>query len=188
MNSYEIEKWINSGKKPTHEMLKFLFHYEKKTGFLSRRDIGGSALKDFFKKKQGPIIRLFTKDFTRSHVTYAFHTGKWPDRIVIHKNGNKNDNRIENLKLVKTNYIMISRKPFGKIKEKYISLTVTKRKGYEWVNYCFCVQQRSPKKNLIKKTFSRRKYSLKDVIKFRDKWLKKHSPDRYKLLNKGENK
>lgn len=37
------------------------------------------------------------KTYMAHHIAWFLHYGNWPDTLILHANGNKSDNRIENL-------------------------------------------------------------------------------------------
>lgn len=44
-------------------------------------------------------VRLQNKPYMAHHIAWFLHYGIWPSRPILHANGNKRDNRINNLKI-----------------------------------------------------------------------------------------
>ena len=92
----------------------YKFYYENDTGLLIRKVSAGNQL-------QGSVCtRLSSKGYYRVHlngkdrfvhrVVWLMHYGEWPRRQLDHINGNKTDNRIENLRECTTSENCINQK------------------------------------------------------------------------------
>lgn len=89
----------------TQEEVRWFFNYDKDRGVLiwknhwatrGRQFIGRTA--GAIKKTSGyRIIRIKQIDYRIHRVIWFLHYGEWP-KILDHINGNKDDNRIENLR------------------------------------------------------------------------------------------
>ena len=83
--------------------IKSVLNYEKETGVFTwsvyrshnalRGESPGRLDKDGYLR-----ITVFEKEYSASRLAWAFVHGKFPDEQIDHINGNKLDNRIENLR------------------------------------------------------------------------------------------
>jgi hypothetical protein len=72
--------------------------YKKDSGIWGRVKAGTIA---GGKTHQGYLdVRLKQRCFRVHHIIWALHHGKWPEKMMDHINGNRSDNRIENLREV----------------------------------------------------------------------------------------
>ena len=139
-----LKPWLNGTDKDTHRY----FHVElRKNG----------------KQKTVKIHRLLAETFLLN-----------PDNLemVDHKNQNTKDNSLSNLRWASRSLNMINRKVMGKIKHKFIYETKKKYKDKIYESFVFMIQCRKEKN--IAKTFNKKKYTLQDVINFRNDYCKEN--------------
>jgi hypothetical protein len=88
----------------TSEQLKKLLNYDAKTGVFTRRkpwgsrkvgDVPGSLSKQGYWQ-----IGVFNQTYSAQVLAWLYVYGEWPSNLVDHINGNRTDNRIENLQLL----------------------------------------------------------------------------------------
>lgn len=98
---------LSNGSKATEipvERVHELLSYDAETGILRWRvnrpggvkagDIAGSTNKAGYRR-----IRIDNRDFHAHRLAWVLHYGSWPSDTIDHINGEKNDNRIENLRV-----------------------------------------------------------------------------------------
>ena len=94
---------------PTPEFLRELFHYNPKTGALKRRSKPGNWSKwnaryagdpAGTKNPDGTItVSVNGRKIPAHRIAWVMTYGVWPP-CIIHRNGNRSDNRLRNLKAV----------------------------------------------------------------------------------------
>ncbi|WGR74304.1 MULTISPECIES: HNH endonuclease signature motif containing protein [unclassified Bradyrhizobium] len=88
MNISELRAWLS---------------YDSETGQFTWLKVSGKsrvgAIAGTPHAKGYVTIGIKRKQHLAHRLAWAFHYGEWPDRQVDHKNGNKADNRIDNLRL-----------------------------------------------------------------------------------------
>lgn len=108
----------NKGEVVTPELLRELLDYDPETGKLTwlprtkdnhpndqvRRRLNTQfAGREAFTTTSSKGYKrgiLLNRDFLAHRVIWALHTGAWPEDQIDHVNGNRSDNRIENLRVV----------------------------------------------------------------------------------------
>lgn len=83
---------------------KKYYHYDKNTGLVTYKKLP----KNFKRKRIGDVVGSISHGYIRTEInnkTYAMHNivwlihyGHFPNQVIDHINGNKSDNRIENLR------------------------------------------------------------------------------------------
>lgn len=123
-----------SGKSDISIMREHL-RYDELTGKLWWIKSGHG--RDLSKPVRSQFVQFMDRRYTQSHVAWAFSYGEWPDRYVVHINGDKSDNRICNLKLYEKYRNWVSKrhaKPTDdEIREKFI---YDKKTGHIGVLVC----------------------------------------------------
>lgn len=88
----------------TQNKLKSLFDYDKLTGHFTRRVARGSQkigdAAGYLRNNGYVVIRINKVDCYAHRLAWLHEFGVVPDGEIDHKNGNRSDNRIENLRLV----------------------------------------------------------------------------------------
>lgn len=82
-------------KRPSIERIRYLFSYDPGTGIISRK-IGRI---DF----RGPVgksldVSIDGHKFLKSHLAWALHYSYWPTTLIDHKDGNKDNIKLNNLR------------------------------------------------------------------------------------------
>ena len=136
-------------------------------------------LKQSLNGKDGDIHRYFyvhlhkngKKNHKKIHRLLAetFLTNPRNLEMVDHKNQNTQDNRLSNLRWASRSVNNINRKTYGKIKHKFIS----ERKKGNYDYFVFKISSRKEKN--FRKHFNKKKFTLQDVINFRNDYCKLHN-------------
>lgn len=88
--------------RPSIELLRETFEYDKETGKLTRKYLRARNLKldSGHRTLDGySIVGIGDQHVMAHHVVWAMSYGEWPSKQVKHVNGDKTDNRLANLKL-----------------------------------------------------------------------------------------
>ena len=86
----------------TQEEVKELLDYNPDTGVftwkVSRGGQEAGSVAGRINLKGYRIIGISGKDYRAHRLAYLYMTGNWPKQQIDHKNGNRSDNRIDNLR------------------------------------------------------------------------------------------
>lgn len=83
----------------THERAIEIFLYEKESGLLYRKLPNGMTRLQKCTDNKGYVITYADKKCYKAHrIIWLLEHGKFPDKILDHINGIRDDNRIENLR------------------------------------------------------------------------------------------
>lgn len=87
----------------THDLLTSVLAYDPLTGVftnITRRAncVHGGEIAGHINSKGYRVIKLFQKAYKAHRLAVFYVTGEWPVGLVDHRNGNKDDNRIKNLR------------------------------------------------------------------------------------------
>ena len=123
----------------TSEQLKKLLAYDPKTGIFTRRkswgsrkvgDVPGSLSKQGYWQ-----IGVFNQTYSAQVLAWLYVYGEWPSSLVDHINGNRADNRIENLQLLNYSANLLKGKistvNTSGVKGVYFSLRNSQRISYK---------------------------------------------------------
>lgn len=91
-------------QRPTHARLLELLHFDPAAGtFHWKRTLGSRAKEGGVAgsvTSQGYMVIRVDRELWRAHhLAWLAHHGCWPDRLVVHRNRQRSDNRIENLEI-----------------------------------------------------------------------------------------
>jgi len=86
----------------TAEYLRELFTYDPETGAwtrnTSRSQHQAGAVAGFFDERGYARIIIDGRRYRAHRLAWLYMTGEWPTEVADHKNGNKSDNRWDNLR------------------------------------------------------------------------------------------
>ncbi len=114
----------------TPEMMRAAFNYDPDTGLITKRDTGAVV---GWKNSKGYLSVSYLGRSIRSHrLAWAHYHGCWPKEEIDHKNRNRADNRIDNLReatssqnkinsALKKNKLGVSGVTFRKRYSKYVA-------------------------------------------------------------------
>lgn len=87
---------------PTHAELLAILHYDPETGHFTHLRNAGKAKAGARAGNINPNgyweLRVFNKLFPASRLAWFYMTGQWPTELIDHENGNRADNRWDNLR------------------------------------------------------------------------------------------
>jgi len=83
----------------TQDQLKSVITYDSSTGLFFRQKNSVQCLAGTLSKSGYVQIGIFGKRYYAHRLAWLYEFGEMPDFDIDHKNGNKQDNRIENLRI-----------------------------------------------------------------------------------------
>jgi len=120
-------------------LLKKLFNYNPDTGIFTRKikrgnkKIGTIAGKQ---KDDGYIdISICEKNYLTHRLAWFYVYGKWPNNMLDHKNGIRNDNRIENLREVTNSENQQNKFKARKDSKSNLQCVYYKKSHKKWESY-----------------------------------------------------
>jgi hypothetical protein len=86
----------------TRQAMQESFVYESTTGKLRWKTRNSGSIRVGYvagrQHMNGHLeVGFNKKTYMAHHIAWFLHYGEWPDALVLHANGDKGDNRIENL-------------------------------------------------------------------------------------------
>ncbi len=112
----------------TAARLRELFHYDPMTGAFTR--LGGAFGGSGGCLQRGYVVFWVVGRSFRAHrLAWLYMTGAWPEGVIDHKNGNRADNRFENLRDASHS---INRENQHAVRSNNLSAGIT---GVSWCEY-----------------------------------------------------
>lgn len=126
------------------ELLRQLLSYDPKTGRLTWRErdlslfpnpgwgqrwnarYAGTPAGDTIDGKGYRVIKLFNKQYLAHRVCWAIHYGAWPTQIVDHRNHDRSNNRIRNLRACSRSVNQRNQSDHGRNTSGHIGVTFNK--------------------------------------------------------------
>ena len=159
----------------TQKELKNIFRYEdgklywRKTGS-GKKDISNPA--GCFGKDEYFKIAIKRKYYRRSRLVFCYFHGYFPE-MVDHINRNTSDDRIENLRDASKSVQEKNKRPWSNTGHKFIS-KITCKKTQKGFYYKLGIRNKNKEWEVQK-----RGPNLKELVTFRDKWVKTNRKDLY---------
>ena len=118
--------------------------------------------------------------YKASRLIWLLENGKWPENVIDHINGNKLDDRIENLRDVSFSTNKKNGGALGNMPYKYISKVQSKecKQGFF---YRFALSDKQKMNRSIKSSIS-----LSKLLVYRNEWLKENDPERWAIVKRFE--
>ena len=121
-------------------------------------------------------IKIKGKSYLRSRLIWFWHHGEWPKPFIDHINGNRRDDRIENLRIATRSLNNMNKRKQGKNPFKHIYKV--EHKNSVWYN--FAIRHEGKTKHI------RLSKNLEELVIYRNKWLKENRPELLEVVHRFE--
>lgn len=128
-------KWFEKEKAFSFELMDGLFSYDPEVGEVrwraAHRKMKAGSVAGCLNASGYRRIKVGNITLLAHRIAWLLHTGNWPDIEIDHKNRNKDDNRIENLRLATRRQNELNKGPL-------------KNNTTGFKNVMFCPKRRKP--------------------------------------------